>query len=444
MMRDLNECKAEVFRRSEEKKKRQRRNRRRIVAGCACLCLCLTFVGVGLSLSGAPGGEPVSPVSDETKPAQPAEQSRPTEASNHTEPKPVVITSNVPDTYNHFELQMIPSKSQIFISPTLRELMERDYETEVVFRVLVRLLTTHEDYDEARYYSDSDEELTALYKKLREAGDAYEEARERFKQNKDESKRTELLAELNEKKEYMNACSKTWSTLREKIERAYLNDIYSARLAYAYTVGAENVRYFEGSSDMSYSGYVMELSADMINKMAAQGGYDFRMAPPRRIGKYDVRISDSLTTLLDNAAEDDLLHVAVVCTADYGNFFASTRGITVNGGYNANLFQPWKISPSDFGPTGSENYDSLVDHVNAVIERHGLADRHIVNERHPDVDVYLSQYDEDGNLVIYSAAVGFEVKATKAEILALAEDPDVKLICSMLFVKDTDDDLMLA
>lgn len=432
-MRDLTECKAEVFRRSEEKKKQRRRTRFCMISCCVCLCFCLTFVGVGLSVARAPGGASVPSNPEATESTQPAEPSQ------HIETKPTVITADTFDTFAPAEEEAIPHKSQIFISPTLQELMQQDYETEVVFRVIVGILTTYEDYQEARDYSDSIEELNALYEKLMESGEAYEEAKARFKQNKDESKRTELLAELNEKEAYMRKCADAWETLRTEKENAYLSGITSARLEYAYTVGAENVKAFETSSDVYYYGYVMELSADMINDMAAQGGYVFRMAPPERIEGYDVRISDYLTTLLEEAAEDELFHVAVVCTADLGNFFASERGISVNGRYNADLYRQWKISPSGTGDVNVEKYDSLVDHVNAVIERNGLTDRHIVDEKHPDVDVYLSQYDEDGNLLVCSAAVGFEVKATKAEILSLAEDPDVKLICSMSFLRDPGD-----
>lgn len=445
MMRELNECKAEVFRRSEVKKNRYRRIRFRVISCLACLCLCLTAVGIGLSLAGAPEVAPVSSVPDAAESTQPAEQSQPSEVSNPMETsrpaelKPTVITSDIFDASAPEEQESIPSKNGIYISPVLQELMQREYETEVVFRVLVGILTVNEDYQEAKEYLDTVDELNALYEKVKASSDAYKEAEERFEQNhKDESKRAELLADLSEKREYMLACHNEWSKLRAEIERAYLEDIYSARLEYAYTIGAENVKAFETSSDLYYYGYVMDLSADMINDMAAQGGYSFRMAPPERVEGYDVRIADHLTILLDKAAEDEVLHVAVVCTADNGNFFASERGIPVNGWYNDDLYRLWKF-PSGSGMTGKERYDSLVDYVNAVIERNGLTDKHIVDDKHPDVDIYLSQYDEDGDVVISSAAVGFEVKATKAEILALAEDPDVRLICSMSFAMEQND-----
>ena len=40
-MRDLDECKAEIFRRSEEKNRQRRQNRRKMMTGGLSLCLCL-------------------------------------------------------------------------------------------------------------------------------------------------------------------------------------------------------------------------------------------------------------------------------------------------------------------------------------------------------------------------------------------------------------------
>lgn len=45
-MRDLNECKAEVFRRSDKRRRELRRNRERVLAMCLSLCLTLTVLAV--------------------------------------------------------------------------------------------------------------------------------------------------------------------------------------------------------------------------------------------------------------------------------------------------------------------------------------------------------------------------------------------------------------
>ena len=63
-MRDLDTCKAEIFRRSEEKIKERSRMRRRVATLCAPLVLCLVIGAVawpGLSSSekSAPQGDPV-------------------------------------------------------------------------------------------------------------------------------------------------------------------------------------------------------------------------------------------------------------------------------------------------------------------------------------------------------------------------------------------------
>lgn len=419
MMRDLHECKAEVFRRLEEKKRKQRRNRRRFATGCACLCLCVTFVGVGLSLSSAPGDGPVSPVSEVEESMQSVEQSRPMGTT------PMVITTDKPDTFGPTEGDTIPKKSEIYISPALHKLMQQGYQTEVVFRVIVEILTTYEDYEEAREYLKTIEELNALHETLMESCDAYAEAKEAFDQNKDESKRTELLAELQEKESYMRACGDQWGALYAEKERAYLDSVLDARLEYIYTVGATNVRPFEGSSDFVDGGWLMELSEDMIDDMAARGGYSFRMAPPERIEGYDVRIADHLTALLEEAAGDEMFHIAVITTADRYSAFASYRYLSVNWEYNADLFRSWQ--PRPYGSDGlswEECLDMLVHYVDDIVERNGLTDRRIFNDKSPDVQI--GEFDT----LIYA---GFEANATKAEILSLAEDPDIKLICSASF-----------
>ena len=51
-MRTLDECKAEIFRRSEEKIKQRRKTRNRVLAACIPLCLCLSVGAVG-ALSGS-------------------------------------------------------------------------------------------------------------------------------------------------------------------------------------------------------------------------------------------------------------------------------------------------------------------------------------------------------------------------------------------------------
>ena len=55
-MRSLDECKAEIFRRSEIKIKQRKKNRNRVLAACIPLCLCISIGAAGV-FSGAFGAK---------------------------------------------------------------------------------------------------------------------------------------------------------------------------------------------------------------------------------------------------------------------------------------------------------------------------------------------------------------------------------------------------
>lgn len=55
-MRELNECKAEVFRRSENRIKERRKNRNRVLACCISLCLIITLCSVTIFPAMIPAG----------------------------------------------------------------------------------------------------------------------------------------------------------------------------------------------------------------------------------------------------------------------------------------------------------------------------------------------------------------------------------------------------
>lgn len=63
-MRELNECKAEVFRRSDNRIKERRRNRNRILAMCIPLCLVLTIFSVMMLPGMLPAGRDKAPEAD--------------------------------------------------------------------------------------------------------------------------------------------------------------------------------------------------------------------------------------------------------------------------------------------------------------------------------------------------------------------------------------------
>lgn len=58
-MRELNECKAEIFRRSEKRIKERKRKRNRLIAFCVPLCICLAVISTSINfgMMGAKSGD---------------------------------------------------------------------------------------------------------------------------------------------------------------------------------------------------------------------------------------------------------------------------------------------------------------------------------------------------------------------------------------------------
>lgn len=434
-MRELNECKAEVFRRSEARIRRRRKIRCRILSVCAYVCLCLTFAGVGLFAAHGPETDDVPPPSygiprpSETEPSG-TETDPVTHVSAMPEMRPTVITANKPDTFGAgtYDTEGLLSIDKIYISPMLEELMKQNPGADVLFRVAVEVVITSQDYDEydeqARTNADEllafEEKAAAAWDEYYDAWDEYCDFRRKVPEiYENEKELTDLekrIRGVDETLSYARALQEKLDDLRDADCNAYLLSVGDKRLDYAKSIGAKIVMPLSESSDIDCSSgftvdaYIMELSADMINDMAAQGGYMFRMAPPERKEGYDPKISDYLTTLLDQAEDDAVFPVAVVCTADRYNEFARERGIAVNREYNASLFQPLQIPENkDF-----EDYKKdIADYEKDIAERNNLSSERCSFGRY--------------------FGAGFEVQATKAEILSLIEDPDVKLICSMDF-----------
>lgn len=85
-----------------------------------------------------------------------------------------------------------------------------------------------------------------------------------------------------------------------------------------------------------------------------------------------------------------------------------------------------------------EKYSDLIaDYVEDVVVRNGLAKKRILNDM-PCISKYdfldYREWQSTGYQEVIVA--GFEVKATKAEIMSLIEDQEVKFICSMSFCQE--------
>ena len=245
----------------------------------------------------------------------------------------------------------------------------------------------------------------------------------------------------------------------EELEEIWMRKIQE-REDYLYEVASKEVVPITEASEIilhiahTDKAFVVELTAEEIDLLVKKGGFYLRLAPPKRVEGYDVRIADSFTSVLDNAQEEEMFDVIVILTIDKYNHYSGERypSVSFKRTYNQELFEPWPISPYEFVNSEAyvpgngmvidgihyEEYDRqnylynkmIEDYVDEVVERHGLAERRTVQEGRVKCIQSIYHMRNEPNNTSYAECIsaGFDVKATKAEILALATDPDIKVI----------------
>lgn len=276
----MNNIDDDLILRAEQAKPKQRRTKTLWVKwGVVAACLCLS-VGTVLAVSMQRAQPAVNPHWSQPSVDTSGHVQPPVESSKPAETKPTVITADTPDPFTESDV-MIPKKSEVFISPMLQELMKQDYETDVVFRVAVKILYTQEDHDECTQYVDSNEEVASLHQEWLETEAAYHALWEQLRGTTDDEK----WEEYDEMVRRANALHDQWLAAREECFDVYWASMVHDRVEYARTLGATNISEI---TDPYVRAYIMDLSADMINDMAAQGGYLFRMASPDGEEDFDI------------------------------------------------------------------------------------------------------------------------------------------------------------
>ncbi len=438
-MMKINDCVAEIMNRSDKRIKARKKRITCVLSCCIAICICATVVLAYPRNDGIADAPPVASVSEGNESTASDNKESKVDNVESKEPSRNVITAHAIDNFGS-EFEDVPSISEKYISPALQEQFKTQSD-DVYYRTIVEILFTLEDEDEIGMLTESE-----LSEKALELWAEYESAEAELKALKDEymqgltpdnideqaEKYKDKINKLSEKRDelyklYKEQCKK------EEYDK-YYKPIYDARLEYAYSVGAENVVPLASTSDLfacmgaTENAYIMELTADMINQMAERGGYAFRLAPPKRIAGYDVKISDYLTNLLEEGDENAEFHVAVVLAAYEYNDFALSRGINTNNNYNSQFIKPLEeVFPSinfkavygddDYMPM-EERLELFAKYQNGVVERNALTEKRIFIGDNSPGDV-----SED--------AFGFEAKLTKAEVLALTKDGDVRVIYSM-------------
>ena len=116
----------------------------------------------------------------------------------------------------------------------------------------------------------------------------------------------------------------------EELEEIWMRKIQE-REDYLYEVASKEVVPITEASEIilhiahTDKAFVVELTAEEIDLLVKKGGFYLRLAPPKRVEGYDVRIADSFTSVLDNAQEEEMFDVIVILTIDKYNHYSCER-----------------------------------------------------------------------------------------------------------------------
>jgi len=197
-------------------------------------------------------------------------------------------------------------------------------------------------------------------------------------------------------------------------------------------VGSDNFnKKFSGHSEIHQNSlddaYVMKLTADMINLLSERGTTDIYMALPECTGEYSKKISDTLTYYLEQMDEDDTIEIAAVSVVDSNNGYATDQNLTRNRSYNYDIYEKWNgKTPHEAG--SYDKFNNLVEnYINEIVERNGLSQKRIISDKLPEMGYGKVIYE---HAIMFPSGInaGFNATLTKAEILSLVNDEEIKVL----------------
>ena len=195
--------------------------------------------------------------------------------------------------------------------------------------------------------------------------------------------------------------------------------------------GDATIRIFTEHSEIAKnaltSTYIMEITADAINKIAERGTTDMYLALPERKGDYSKKISDTLTYYLEQMDEEDTIEIAAVCAIDSNNGYAKDQNLTRNHGYNYDFYKKWSgKTPHEAG--SYDKFNNLVEnYINEIVERNGLSQKRIISDKLPEMGYGKVIYE---HAIMFPTGInaGFNATLTKGEILSLINDEEIKVL----------------
>lgn len=213
---------------------------------------------------------------------EPVKTTVPTKTTTPTVPGKVVITGEDPDT--GMLNQEVLSKNKKYITKCLQQMMETYEGVDVKYAVIVTIPAMNEDMGDD--FWNSTEELVRFCKEYDEVYRAYDEEfmqlNPTFSGGNVNGKDIVWSDTLRDKYERWLALIEKRDRLVEQYMGLYVESVLNQRFdALKILCDAEPVDVlceYVGRFDFYYHGYYVELAADVINALAEQGGYMFRLA----------------------------------------------------------------------------------------------------------------------------------------------------------------------
>ncbi len=220
---------------------------------------------------------------------------------------------------------------------------------------------------------------------------------------------------------------------------AYFKFVREETISFLNAIGAHDLKTEVNLADgNNWQELEVSLTAEMIEMLSGKC-YDFLLGQYPKNPEHSKIISETLSIRLDKMTDTDCVEVIAVCVTDEYNEYAAhqfrLRGVDINGKYNYDLFKPFEETDMTYW-----EYNKMIDeYLSDIAKRNDITEKIIVSDELPPIKFKGTETDLSRGVIgdmIESLVVGFNAKLTKAEILKLAEDEEIKVIYAAVPNKD--------
>ena len=208
----------------------------------------------------------------------------------------------------------------------------------------------------------------------------------------------------------------------------YFSFTKSETLRFLEEIGAHNIKTeFNFTVATNSHSFEASMTAEMI-KLFLGKCFFLTLGQYPRNPIYPVTISDTVSAKLDIMSENDTAEIIAVCVIDKNSSYARQQNIIMNYEYNSDRFKPF----TEFlGITRAQYNKKIEQYLSGIFLRNNITEKIVNSKDLPKVKLDCKEWELDKNFSFDSEEdipLGFNAVLTKAEILKLAEDPEIKVI----------------